>query len=276
MSSSTSTTSASTEFHSSSSNSRATPFWVDPHPGRRLSCSFRTSPELIGGAVGTQAIRDGCSDDMAAKENGRDQQSRPRAIRNNSRRCSDNIDTVLGHSHESDTDISQASTVVFSADPRASLNSMTSSRSSLRISMASERQQLDEPDIDKQLPGLQPVHQKLAVAPTTIYCDLSNLLDANAQPDAHLDVETTADKHEAHCRAAPDCDLYGWDAELDRQLQLGRTPTAASEKPCDCEVAFSYQKAEPTKRGLLQRVFSLSNTPRVTTVAMRRTDSSVS
>ena len=59
---------------------------------------------------------------------------------------------------------------------------------------------------------------------------------------------------DAYSRAAPDQDMYGWDAELERQCGLGITSES------QCYPHLKYQRANGQKKSLLYRVFSFAPT----------------
>ncbi|KAK2032163.1 hypothetical protein LX32DRAFT_583385 [Colletotrichum zoysiae] len=90
------------------------------------------------------------------------------------------------------------------------------------------------------------------------FTDFSNLLGINVQPPPEGDpmvVDNTGIG--SYCRAAPDEDIYGWDAELERQ---GRLTSPVMANPYD--EACQYRRTSVTKRSLLHRVFSMGNSPR--------------
>ena len=57
---------------------------------------------------------------------------------------------------------------------------------------------------------------------------------------------------DTYARAAPDQDMYGWDAELERQCGLGLTSES------QCYPQLKYQRANGQKKSLLYRVFSFT------------------
>ncbi|EFQ33445.1 uncharacterized protein GLRG_08724 [Colletotrichum graminicola M1.001] len=90
------------------------------------------------------------------------------------------------------------------------------------------------------------------------FTDFSNLLGISVQPPPEEEpVVVATTETGSYCRAAPDEDIYGWDAELERQSRLTR-PVLACAYDQDCQ----YRRTSITKRSLLHRVFSMGNSPR--------------
>ncbi|KAK1998890.1 hypothetical protein LX36DRAFT_575438 [Colletotrichum falcatum] len=106
----------------------------------------------------------------------------------------------------------------------------------------------------------KPSEQSLPASPS-INCeftDFSNLLGISVQPPPDEGPAVVANTETgSYCRAAPDEDIYGWDAELERQSQH-TSPVLACSYDQDCQ----YRRTSLTKRSLLHRVFSMATCPR--------------
>ncbi|KAK1966994.1 hypothetical protein LY78DRAFT_680518 [Colletotrichum sublineola] len=90
------------------------------------------------------------------------------------------------------------------------------------------------------------------------FTDFSNLLGISVQPPPEEEpVAVASTGTGSYCRAAPDEDIYGWDAELKRQSRH-TSPVLACPYDQDCQ----YRRTSVTKRSLLHRVFSMGNSPR--------------
>ncbi|KAI6086565.1 hypothetical protein F4821DRAFT_125990 [Hypoxylon rubiginosum] len=81
--------------------------------------------------------------------------------------------------------------------------------------------------------------------------DFSNYLGISQQKVDDDDSSVTVVDSDAFTRASSVEDLYGWDAELDRQVKCG---ISKINSMCSCR--FPCSKTDGGKRGLLQRVFS--------------------
>ncbi|KAI1780594.1 hypothetical protein F4818DRAFT_11469 [Hypoxylon cercidicola] len=93
-------------------------------------------------------------------------------------------------------------------------------------------------------------HDKLTVTETHL-SDFSNYLGISRRGDDDNASVTIVDS-DAYTRASSVEDVYGWDAELDRQAKCGFSRT---DSMCSCH--YPCGKVDSGKRGLLQRVFSV-------------------
>ncbi|KAK1985082.1 hypothetical protein LZ30DRAFT_584899 [Colletotrichum cereale] len=90
------------------------------------------------------------------------------------------------------------------------------------------------------------------------FTDFSNLLGISVQPPPEEESAVVANTGTgSYCRAVPDEDIYGWDAELERQ---SRHSSPVLAYPYDQD--YQYRRTSVTKRSLLHRVFSMGNCPR--------------
>ncbi|XXG97602.1 hypothetical protein Hte_003908 [Hypoxylon texense] len=90
---------------------------------------------------------------------------------------------------------------------------------------------------------------KLTVTETHL-SDFSNYLGISPRADDD-DASVTVVDSDAYTRAGSVEDVYGWDAELERQVKCGISRT---DSMCSCH--YPCGKVDTGKRGLLQRVFS--------------------
>lgn len=67
---------------------------------------------------------------------------------------------------------------------------------------------------------------------------------------------------EAMVTPSSEDDMYGWEAELDRKLELGFPVPPAPENLYTFDPNFEYRRSDLPKRGLLQRVLSLGSIPK--------------
>ncbi|KAK1719899.1 hypothetical protein BDP67DRAFT_392832 [Colletotrichum lupini] len=104
------------------------------------------------------------------------------------------------------------------------------------------------------------------------FTDFSNLLGINVHPPPEDEAVAMAnDEPVSYCHAAPDEDLYGWDAELERQSQQ-----SSPILPCSCDDDYQYRRTSMTKRSLLHRVFSMAGSPKDINIEVRRASSTSS
>ncbi|KAL0782763.1 hypothetical protein CaCOL14_000669 [Colletotrichum acutatum] len=104
------------------------------------------------------------------------------------------------------------------------------------------------------------------------FTDFSNLLGINVHPPPEDEaVAMPNDEPAPYCRAAPDEDLYGWDAELERQSQQ-----SSPVLPCPCDADYQYRRTSMTKRSLLHRVFSMGGSPKDINIEVCRASSTSS
>ncbi|KAG7048019.1 regulator of G-protein signaling [Colletotrichum scovillei] len=104
------------------------------------------------------------------------------------------------------------------------------------------------------------------------FTDFSNLLGINVHPPPEDEAVAMAnDEPASYCHAAPDEDLYGWDAELERQSQQ-----SSPILPYACDDDYQYRRTSMTKRSLLHRVFSMGGSPKDINIEVRRASSTSS
>ncbi|TDZ35859.1 hypothetical protein CTRI78_v011430 [Colletotrichum trifolii] len=84
------------------------------------------------------------------------------------------------------------------------------------------------------------------------FTDFSNLLGIADQPPVRGESVALSNEHKPFIHVAPDEDLYGWDAELEKQSRQS-SPTT----PYGHNEDYQYRRTSLTKRSLLHRVFSL-------------------
>lgn len=93
--------------------------------------------------------------------------------------------------------------------------------------------------------------------------------------DADGDVAAMSEPFAEESQHGQQTDVYGWDAELDRQIEAGPRPIISANRACGCDLDYTYRRKSGGKRSLLHRVFSLgSSTTGTTSVKVRRSASS--
>lgn len=269
MSSTAYTSPADSSSHIPLDNSGTSTPWEPPHPGNRLSLALEAGLGLMG-----RAADGGCADDVAAKGQKLPKHLRPWLGR---RANTTSMDTQPS---PSETDRSRTSSIISVMERKDSATTTASicSGAAANVTTAQSSGTLVETVDCKQrassVPSV-PSDCSAFLSQGCLLSDLSNFISSSAAP-FDRSVDTTAEISQTHCTVAPDDDVYGWDAELSRQLELGRTPTIPTDQPCDCNVDYAYRRTTGAKRSLLNRVFSLGNAPRSVSVEVRRTPSSSS
>ncbi|CAJ2510697.1 Uu.00g063220.m01.CDS01 [Anthostomella pinea] len=95
---------------------------------------------------------------------------------------------------------------------------------------------------------------KLASVSHSCLTDFSNYLSMTRLDDDNDGTSVSVVDSDAFTRTGSADDLYGWEAELNRQIDCGMDNAGTT---CDCH-HYQYQSSDFTKRGILHRVFSPS------------------
>lgn len=231
--------------------------WEEPHPGSRFPLTAAEGASRASEKVALAASRHvdgGCNGGMAAKELNPYRNSRPWLVRRPIR-------------VRSRTPVPFKITTEIAND--AKLTEMPAFGSVGVPSPASANHAVPEALSDKIKGDAAPAAAALDVKPSELplpmspsidckFTDFSNLLGIRVQPPPEEEpvvVATTGAG--SYCRAASDEDIYGWDAELERQSRL-TSPVLA----CPYDQDYQYRRTSITKRSLLHRVFSMGNSPR--------------
>ncbi len=98
------------------------------------------------------------------------------------------------------------------------------------------------------------------------FTDFSNHLGI-IMDEGNNDVSVTVVDSDAFSHATNEDDVYGWEAELDRQVGPGIS--ADDSGLCYCD-EYQFRRANGGKRSLLHRVFSISNTSKDKPISKRR------
>lgn len=232
--------------------------WEEPHPGRR-----RPYPLAVGLGLADGATHDGCVNGMAAERPGTRTRVRPFLPR-----C-----TAQHHEASSKPSVAPRNMNVACTD-----SSPPSTELKVDASVSICFDQMPEavfgfqgppsmPTGVFESPRQPPVHAPPLDAPT--------ISISTEPPQAHSldcdgDTQISAEHYDPCGQLVLRHDVYGWDAELERQLHAGRRPVIHTDNPCGCDVDYNHRKATGMKRGLLHRVFSLRSSSDSMGVKTRR------
>ncbi|WQF81465.1 hypothetical protein CDEST_06479 [Colletotrichum destructivum] len=252
--------------------------WEEPHPGKRLPLTVaeeasRDSEKVA--LVGSQHIDGGCNGGMTAKELNPYRNSRPwlvrRPIRVRSRTPAPlKITTEIADDAKLESmppvqnvvvpSPAMATPAIPAAIPEADVEKPDAEAMAVPAAAAADVKSSEMP-----LPTSPPIDCQ--------FTDFSNLLGISVQPPSEEEaVPIVQSENSSYCHAAPDEDIYGWDAELERQSQHS-SPTLS----CPYDHDYQYRRTSMTKRSLLHRVFSMGNAPKdFDSVDIRRASSTSS
>ncbi|KAI3536188.1 hypothetical protein CSPX01_10948 [Colletotrichum filicis] len=250
--------------------------WEEPHPGKRLPLAASEAGSEIKKVAfaGPQHINNGgCKGGMAAKEFSAYHNPRPWMVRRPIRvRSRTNTPAPLRITTEisEDAKLKPISVQNMGITPPAAPTLAMPPAVPEDSGEPTGRGVCDElttKEVDaSQLP--------LPVSPPIDcrFTDFSNLLGINVHPPPEDEAVAMAnDEPVSYCHAAPDEDLYGWDAELKRQSQQ-----SSPILPCSCDDDYQYRRTSMTKRSLLHRVFSMAGSPKDINIEVRRASSTSS
>ncbi|OHE90402.1 hypothetical protein CORC01_14302 [Colletotrichum orchidophilum] len=249
--------------------------WEEPHPGKRLplAASEASSETKKVAFTGPQHINiGGCKGGMAAKEFGAYHNARPWMVRRPIRvRSRTNTPAPLRITTDIPEDAklkpipvhhvgTLSPAVVTPAISPAVLDDSGETDSKVTDDLAA-----NEVDASKlPLPASPPIDCR--------FTDFSNLLGINIHPPPEDEaVAMPTEEPTSYCHAVPDEDLYGWDAELERQSQQ-----SSPILPYPCDDDYQYRRTSMTKRSLLHRVFSMGGSPKDINIEVRRASSTSS
>lgn len=233
--------------------------WEEPHPGLRRPYPPGTGFGLVDGAA-----LGGCMDGMAAKRTRSYTRVRPWLPRRGAQHhTSAGSRPPLAQNNLSWPDTTSSS-VHSNARPAVLLPDDAA-----------------EPLPDSQLPAdvlgsasinVPGIHRQPAAFTESLLSESSHF----RRLDADGDVATMSEPLVEHNRDGSQTDVYGWDAELDRQIGAGPRPTVNADTPCSCDLDYTVRRqVGGGKRSLLHRVFSLgSSTSDGPSVQVRRSASS--
>lgn len=250
--------------------------WEEPHPGKRLPLAASEAGSEIKKVAfaGPQYINNGgCKGGMAAKEFSAYHNPRPWMVRRPIRvRSRTNTPAPLRITTEisEDAKLKPISVhnmgIISPAVPTTAIPAAVTG-SSGEPTGRSFTDELAAKEIDASelpLPASPPID-----CPFT---DFSNLLGINVHPPPEDEaVAMPNDEPASYCHAALDEDLYGWDAELERQSQQ-----SSPILPYPCDADYQYRRTSMTKRSLLHRVFSMGGSPKDVNIEVRRASSTSS
>ncbi|KAJ0298987.1 hypothetical protein COL516b_009542 [Colletotrichum fioriniae] len=250
--------------------------WEEPHPGKRLPLAASEAGSEIKKVAfaGPQYINNGgCKGGMAAKEFSAYHNPRPWMVRRPIRvRSRTNTPAPLRITTEisEDAKLKPISVhnmgIISPAVPTTAIPAAVTG-SSGEPTGRSFTDELAAKEIDASelpLPASPPID-----CPFT---DFSNLLGINVHPPPEDEaVAMPNDEPASYCHAALDEDLYGWDAELERQSQQ-----SSPILPYPCDADYQYRRTSMTKRSLLHRVLSMGGSPKDVNIEVRRASSTSS
>lgn len=108
------------------------------------------------------------------------------------------------------------------------------------------------------LDGADAEEPKLVETSPQYLTDFSNYLGISFLKDADDDdASVTVVDSEGYSRTNSAEDLYGWEAELERQMDCSMTTSGVVV--CNCDGPCGYRREESSKRGLLHRVLSMGS-----------------
>ncbi|KZL86920.1 regulator of g-protein signaling [Colletotrichum incanum] len=237
--------------------------WEEPHPGKRLplTAAEEVSRDSEKAALaGSQHVDGGRNGGMAAKELNSYRNSRPWLVRRPIRVRS-RTPAPLKITTEIADDAKLAPmpavrnvgvpfpTMATPAIPPAVLEAESEKPDAAVDAQPAAAAAVDDGPSELPLPASPPIDCQ--------FTDFSNLLGISVQPPPEESVVIANNETETHCHAAPDEDIYGWDAELERQSQHS-SPILS----CPYDQDYQYRRTSMTKRSLLHRVFSMGNSPK--------------
>jgi hypothetical protein len=220
--------------------------WEDPHPGQRLP---------LPGPSQVAIVRDGVA--AKAESHNYNYYNRQAVTRRQLRRqrTSAPKPVVKIPIKSVETSDSKSAPVVshqiFFASPGGSPVSANTSTRALGEAITTDM----DMDADVSPPELNTSSAE-STSPH-YFSDYSNFLGISipTPTDMELDSPAVTVVDSENCRTSSSmADLYGWEAELDRQLECGRTMT--SGLGCGIDEPFGYKRADGAKRSLLHRVLS--------------------
>ncbi|GKT49428.1 uncharacterized protein ColSpa_09609 [Colletotrichum spaethianum] len=240
--------------------------WEEPHPGRRLplTAAEEASRDAEKMALaGSQHIDGGCNGGMAAKELNPYRNSRPWLVRRPIRvRSRTPVPLKITTQIADDAKLAPMPAVRIIGAPSPAMATPA-------VPEAVPETESETPDAEvgaepaaaaAAAVDLKPSELPLPASPPIDcqFTDFSNLLGISVQPPPEEESVVVANSETgSYCHAAPDEDIYGWDAELERQSQHS-SPTLA----CPYDQDYQYRRTSMTKRSLLHRVFSMGNSPK--------------
>lgn len=234
--------------------------WEEPHPGLRRPYPLGTGLGLVDrGAPG------GRMDGMAAKQTRSYTRVRPGLPR----RSAQHHTSAGPLLHPPQTNLSRSDTTWFSSvqnEPAPAVSLSDDAAESPTISQLPAGEHGPE---SNNIAEIRPQPAALTESPTPGPSS-SRRLDADGDVAAMSEPFAEYDQHGSLN------DVYGWDAELDRQMEAGPRPPIHADAPCSCDLDYTYRRKVGGKRSLLHRVFSLgsSSTLDDTSIQVRRSASS--
>ncbi|KAJ0338397.1 hypothetical protein KNSL1_012457 [Colletotrichum chrysophilum] len=246
--------------------------WEEPHPGKRLPLAGANQETEKVANAGSYHLNGGRRGGMAAKELTPYNPNRPWLVRRPIRvRARTNtpvplkITTEISEDHDAKSaprpavrDIHVHSAMETTATVNDECESGTEKTDAHIVNVSGKA---DMKPSDLPLPASPPIDCQ--------FTDLSNLLGINVHSEENIAVDNA--EPGTYCHVAPDEDLYGWDAELDRQSKQSSPPL-----PCQYDHEYQYRRTSLTKRSLLHRVFSMGPIPKDIDIEVRRASSTSS
>ncbi|KAI8247367.1 hypothetical protein K4K57_012993 [Colletotrichum sp. SAR 10_99] len=246
--------------------------WEEPHPGKRLPLAGANQETEKVANAGSYHLNGGRRGGMAAKELTPYNPNRPWLVRRPIRvRARTNtpvplkITTEISEDHDAKSaprpavrDIHVHSTMETTATVNDECESGTEKTDAHIVNVSGKA-------------GMKPSDLPLPASPPIDcqFTDFSNLLGINVHSEENIAVDNA--EPGTYCHVAPDEDLYGWDAELDRQSKQSSPPL-----PCQYDHEYQYRRTSLTKRSLLHRVFSMGPIPKDIDIEVRRASSTSS
>lgn len=248
--------------------------WEEPHPGKRLPVTEGGHDSEKVAGIGPQNLNGGCKGGMAAKELNPYHHTRPWLVRRPIRvRTRTNtpvplkITTEISEEHDAKSAplpiIRNVGTLSPAPDLPPAIQAVATAETDQPTAQPAGFGATEVKPNELPLPASPPLDCQ--------FTDFSNLLGISVQSPPEETVAVTSPDPVAYFHAAPEEDIYGWDAELVRQSKQN-SPIL----PCPCDQEYQYRRTSMTKRSLLHRVFSMTPVSKDTNFEARRASSSSS